>query len=240
MVFRLLAFTFSILFMLSALAQDAVPGEILGRTFMIHAGNEQATCFTLDYQGKLFLVTARHVVAGMPTDGAVIQLRQNGEWKDLHVSKILFPSSDDVDIAVLKTDQTIPQPFGVTASGELNGVTMGQQVWFLGYPFLEGLSSHWNGGGEAPFIKRGTMSAIVATNPDAIVLYIDGFNNKGFSGGPILYWSFSAHAYRILGVVKGYRNDHAQTVINGQQVDTNLLVIQAFWSGTAFNTRLMR
>jgi hypothetical protein len=32
------------------------------------------------------------------------------------------------------------------------------------------------------------MSAIDARNPEAVVLYIDGFNNPGFSGGPIIYW----------------------------------------------------
>ena len=58
---------------------------------------------------------------------------------------------------------------------------MGQQVWFLGYPY--GIASHFQSGKVAPFIKRGTMSAIDAANPDAIVIYIDGFNNPGFSGG---------------------------------------------------------
>ncbi len=57
---------------------------------------------------------------------------------------------------------------------------MGQQVWFLGYPY--GLGSHFPNG-EFPFIKRGTMSAIDSTNPHAVVLYVDGFNNPGFSGG---------------------------------------------------------
>jgi len=55
-------------------------------------------------------------------------------------------------------------------------------------------------------------------------LYIDGFNNPGFSGGPILFWSFNERAYRILGVVQGYREDTAKVLVNGQHVDTQLLV----------------
>jgi hypothetical protein len=35
------------------------------------------------------------------------------------------------------------------------------------------------------------MSAIDNSNPDAEVLYIDGFNNPGFSGGPIIFWDFA-------------------------------------------------
>ena len=68
------------------------------------------------------------------------------------------------------------------------------------------------------------MSAIDATKPDAIVIYIDGFNNPGFSGGPIVFWDFSQHVYKILGVVQGYKEDSAKVVINGQHVDTQLLV----------------
>jgi hypothetical protein len=39
----------------------------------------------------------------------------------------------------------------------------------------------------------------------------------------VVYWEFATHTYKILGVVKGYKPDTA-TVINGQQVDTNILI----------------
>ena len=100
---------------------------------------------------------------------------------------------------------------------------MGQQVWFLGYPFLEGLSTH-AGNLELPFIKRGTLSAIVANGSDQTLYYIDGFNNAGFSGGPILLWDFSEHVYKIVGVVKGYKPEAAKVMVNGQPVETNVLV----------------
>jgi hypothetical protein len=100
-------------------------------------------------------------------------------------------------------------------------LSMGQQVWFLGYPWGIGTRGV---NVVAPFIKRGTMSAIDATNPNAVVLYIDGFNNPGFSGGPIVYWDFSKHVYKIIGVVKGYREDTAKIRVNGEPVDTQLLV----------------
>lgn len=207
----------------AGLAQDAVPAEILQRTVMIRTATEQGTGFLIDYKGKLYMVTARHVLAGQPADKATIQVRRNGEWLSLPPSKILYPKSDEVDIAVLKTDGAVSKPFGIVPAAGTGGATMGQQVWFLGYPFLEGLSSHWKNG-EAPFIKRGTMSAIVATNPDAVLLYIDGFNNEGFSGGPIVFWDFSDHVYKILGVVKGYKPEAAKVIINGQAINTNVLV----------------
>lgn len=186
---------------------------------MIRGGLE-GTAFSIDYQGKLYIVTARHVAAGLPQTGATIKVRKSGQWVDVHTVRTLFPPSSDVDIAVFETDEKIPQPYGITPAGE-GSVTMGQQVWFLGYPW--GIHSQW-ATGEAPFIKRGTMSAIDGTNPDAVVLYIDGFNNPGFSGGPIVYWDFEKRAYRIFGVVKGYREDTAKVIVNGEHVDTQLLV----------------
>jgi hypothetical protein len=206
-----------------AVAQDAVPGEILQRTIMIRTPTEQGTGFSIDYQGKLYLVTARHVLSGQAADSPNIQVRQNGQWVNLKTKKILYPKSDEVDIAVVKTDEDAPKRFGVAMAGKTGGVVFGQQVWFLGYPFIEGLSSHLMGF-DAPFIKRGTMSALVATNPDAIVLYIDGFNNAGFSGGPIICWDFTDRVYKIIGVVKGYKPEAAKIMVNGQPVDTNLLV----------------
>lgn len=205
-----------------AFAQDAVPGEILQRTLFIRTGTQQGTGFFMDYRGKLYIITARHLVAGLTENKATIQVRQSGKWLDIHTTRTLFPSSNDVDIAVFETDEKLSQPFAITPPGGAAGVTMGQQVWFLGYPW--GIGSKFINDREAPFIKRGTMSAIDASNPNAIVLYIDGFNNPGFSGGPIVYWDFTDHQYRILGVVKGYKTDTAKVLVKGEHVDTQLLV----------------
>jgi hypothetical protein len=209
-----------LLFVSSAvLAQDAVPAEMATRTFYIKNGNVTGTAFEVDYRNKIFLVTARHLVTGLPESEAIIQVWLEGQWKNYQTARTLFPASADVDIAVFETKQKVPQPFAVAPGGI---ATMGQQVWFLGYPY--GISSHFSNGVMVPFIKRGTMSAIDTTNPDAWVLYIDGFNNPGFSGGPIVIWSHSKQAYEILGVVQGYKEDTAKVLVNGQHVDTQLLV----------------
>ncbi len=47
---------------------DAVPVEILQRTLFIRIGNEAGTAFKVDYQGKIYFVTARHLAAGIATD----------------------------------------------------------------------------------------------------------------------------------------------------------------------------
>lgn len=208
-------------FVPAVIGQDAVPGEILQRTLFIKAGNEYGTAFSIDDNGKLYLATAKHVVTGLGTSNATIQIGQSGTWKDYQIPKILFPPSEDVDIAVLETTEKVPQPFKIGNISKSGGTTFGQQVWFLGYPW--GIHTR-AGGAELPFIKRGTLSAIDGTNQDAVIYYIDGFNNPGFSGGPILYWDFSDRAYKICGVVKGYKEDTAKILVNGEHVDTQLLV----------------
>jgi len=207
------------------LAQDAVPGEILQRTKLIKGPIEEGTAFSIDYLGKLYLVTARHVVAGLPIGKAVLQVWLSDKWEDMKIVKTLFPASADVDIAVLETEQRVAQPFSIAVPRQDEGVTLGQQVWFLGYPFGDvALTTRFSDQQILPFIKRGTMSAIDSSKTNAVVLYIDGFNNRGFSGGPIIFWSFSKHTYRILGVVHGYRNDRAEEVLlNGQKIDSNIL-----------------
>ena len=202
----------------AASPQDAVPIEILQRTLFIKVGNVTGTAFKIDYQGKVYLVTARHVITGLSGTKLTIQVWRSDKWEDYPTVKTFFPPSPDADIAVFETNETITRPYEVGTAGS---TTFGQQVWFLGYPW--GLGTHISNA-EFPFIKKGTMSAIDASDPDAVVLYVDGFNNPGFSGGPIIFWDFSSHTYQILGVVKGYRNDTAKVLINGAQIDTNILV----------------
>ena len=209
-------------------AQDAVPGEILARTLEVrnNVAKVTGTAFLVEHKGTAYLVTARHVVEGLPTTKATLDVWKGGNWNPIQTVKTLFPKSNDVDIAVLKLDEKLKAPYEITSAGSSGGVTMGQQVWFLGYPYeigtKFGAGSVWKE--MAPFIKRGTMSAIDGSNPDAVVLYVDGFNNPGFSGGPIVFWDFSSHKYQILGVVKGYRPESAKIEVNGKPVDTNLMV----------------
>jgi len=219
-----------------ASAQDAVPVEILERTVMIRTATEQGTAFALDYEGHLYFVTARHMVTGLPKDHPSFQIRRMGQWQPETALKILFPKSDEVDIAVFKTDSVVQTPYMIQPmeNDPGKGFTMGQLVWFLGYPFFEGLGTHTTLNGnpvELPFIKRATLSASDGSNPDAVLLYLDGFNNEGFSGGPILFWSFGDRKYKIAGVVRGYRQTNAKTIINGQAVDTPLLVNSGIMMG---------
>jgi len=216
-------------------AQDAVPGEILKRTLLIRVGEDRiGTAFKIDRSGKLYLVTARHMVAGLPVVDAIIHVWRDNKWDDLKTVKTMFPLSNDADIAVLETQEKVEQPFAIQPATGTEGPTFGQQVWFLGYPTALGAALPKL---QFPFIKRGTMSAIDSSDRNAVVFYIDGFNNPGFSGGPIIYWDFSSHAIRILGVVQGFRTELAngKSMVNGQAIDTAVLVNSGILVGYSIN-----
>jgi hypothetical protein len=126
-----------------AVAQDAVPTEMMLRTWFIHpkGSKEAGSAFTLDYKGRIYLITARHVVEGVPATDAELEVRrsQADAWNDYHTKRTLYPSSADVDIAVFETDETVPQPYTITPGGrndsDHDGMTFGQAVWFIGYPW---------------------------------------------------------------------------------------------------------
>jgi len=158
----------------------------------------------------------------LPDKDATIQVNRSGEWKPYHVARVLFPPSADVDIAVLETSEEVSTPFQVPYMSGSDTASFGQQVWFFGYPW--GIHTRFGSGEEVAFVKRGMMSAIDGSDPNATVLYIDGFNNPGFSGGPIVYWDFTKRSYRIMGLLKGYRPESAKMIIKGNPADTNLLV----------------
>jgi len=214
-------------------SQDAVPVEMLMRTILINNGTKYGTAFKIDYQGRIYLVTAKHMVEGLPITKAKLQMWKENGWQDLPTVRTFFPKSNDVDIAVLETDEKIAQPYQVTTDDSSGGVTFGQQVWFLGYPFQ--LMTHFPTGQTIPFMKRGTLSAIDSRDPNAVVIFIDGFNNEGFSGGPVIYWDLSQHKYSLLAVVRGYFADSAMTKINGEEVKSQYLVNSGILYG--FSTR---
>lgn len=220
---RLNFFTFYLVFFTSVHigttvhAQDGVPIGILKRTVNIKSGTIQGTGFFINHGGKVYLITARHVVSGVSEKKAILQVKRLGQWVNLQTVRTLFPSVSDVDIAVFETDEKPEAESGFVLSGN---VTMGQQIWFLGYPAILNKFSDF----DIPFIKRGTMSAVDSSNRNAVIFYIDGFNNPGFSGGPIVFWDFEKRQYNIIGVVQGYRADTAKVMVKGDFVDTDILV----------------
>lgn len=85
------------------------------------------------------------------------------------------------------------------------GIIWGQDVYFLGYPYgwfgnVGGLNRDF----PMPFVKKAILSCMT-TEAEVQVLFLDGHNNPGFSGGPVVFKEPHKNEYKVASVISGYR-----------------------------------
>jgi hypothetical protein len=200
-----------------------VPTNVLFNVFQIKIGENLGTAFEMRVDGRVYLITAKHMVHDLKADGTPekIEVRKFREleaileWKQVIVK--IFACDDPVDIAVLVPSEVLrdfpplePMP---------DDMALGQEGFFLGFPL--GIASPTEGDNAPfpmPFVKRGNLSSI-RYDKQADIMYFDGYNNHGFSGGPVVYQD---HRYRdpsdptgtkfyVAGVVTGFIPELAKT-----------------------------
>jgi hypothetical protein len=180
-----------------------VPDTALKRVLEIKVGEHAGTAFTVEVDGRQYVVTAKHLVAKLkPQD--TIDVRMDEGWGKLDVK--VYLCDDPVDVAVLIADYLITAT-SVQTELTLEGAKFGQEFYFLGFPY----DSFYSAGGVGnehhplPFIKRATFSGVASDG----VFYLDGYNNPGFSGGPIVYRDLdrSDYTFKVGGVVVAFFPD---------------------------------
>ena len=195
-----------LLFFAGAAVQAQVPtSNVLYRVLRLRNAGTTGSSFTVEIDGKQYLITARHLLKDFKGE---IELWLGGRWTRMQ-ARAIYPSKEIVDIAALDLGRQITVTFPLEASS--GGLTLGQQAFFLGYPHGLGSSVAVSdlppGFGEIPFLKSGIVSALDDRDPNAWILYLDGQNNPGFSGGPIVFWHAASNNFRVAGVVRGYQNE---------------------------------
>jgi S1-C subfamily serine protease len=204
------------LWIAASVAQAQVPtSNVIYRVLKIKTPTNTGSAFTIEVDGKQYLITARHLLEGFGSEGDV-DLWMEQRWSRVHV-RAIYPAKESVDIAALDPGRPVTVTFPLEATA--GGLTLGQQVYFLGFPFGLGTQGPAPPGfGELPFLKSGIVSAMDDRDPEAGVLYLDGQNNPGFSGGPIVFWHSESRRFRVAGVVRGYRNE-ALPVLKKKNLD---------------------
>ena len=167
--------------------------NVIQRTFCIKS-KMVGTAFTIDRNGKQYLVTARHVVGGVVQS---MEVFHEDRWAPLGVN-IVGIGRGDVDVAVFAPNVILSPPHPLEATSE--GLMYGQPVSFLGFPFgWRGGLSHMNNGFPFPFVKAGIVSAMPTRR-----IWIDAHGNRGFSGGPVVFKppsSVKNPAWKVAGIV---------------------------------------
>jgi S1-C subfamily serine protease len=184
---------------------------VIHRVFRIHAA-KAGTAFTVDEGGKQYLVTAKHVVSGL-VNSDEIGLFSNGEWKRLGV-RLVGHATDDVDISALAPDRCLT-PEGLPLPASADGLIYGQDVHFLGFPYtILPRYVFGEGGYPMPLVKRATVSAF-----DQELFLLDGHNNPGFSGGPVVFARQDGSGLNVAAVVSNFQAVDEPILRDGAKTD---------------------
>ena len=192
-----------------------VPTNILQRVLNVRVGTSTGTAFTIEVDGRQYLITAKHVLESS-SSLTQIDIFHNDAWVMLPCKRIAL-EPETVDIAVLAFDQQITKILPIQVG--IKGTYVSQEVFFVGFPY--GLSidgRELNAGFPLPFVKHGIVSAFGKRGEPFIV---DAINNLGFSGGPIVRPD-SATNPTIIGVVSGYRWTPESVFIKDQRTELSI------------------
>jgi len=191
------------------ISSQEITTNIINRVFHIKIGNKEGSGFAIEVDNRQYLITARHLVDGLK-DGDTIEIHHENKWKTVKV-KPFFPQIKEVDVAVLVLPVQIAPPLPIDLS--LSGLVLAQDMYFLGFPyglFMEGrpIDNFF----PLPFVKKGICSGMAKAPQDYSVVFIDGYNNPGFSGGPIVFIDTQTKKLKIGGVVSAYRNQEDKVI----------------------------
>ncbi len=216
----------SLFFVMPSLGAQ-VTGNVFSRVFQIRYGGFIGSAFIIDVGEKQYFVTAEHMVLGAGENATIELLGNKGTWLSLKM-RILHGNFPCVDVAVLIPDITPPKFLKTDDVPALESWFMGQEIYFLGFPY--GLYTNM-GGKEMhplPLMKHGYISATVPCNsvypggaPDKKIILLDGINNHGFSGGPVVAPDLNVpgRQQKWVGIISGYKNDPLPLNVNGQDAN---------------------
>ena len=220
--------------MLNIGVSDAmVPKSILQRVIFIRHGSSTGTGFTIEVDGRQYLITARHL---LPVSGVIstVDIFINGVWKAVKAQSIpVLPET--ADIGVLVAPQLLTPIWNIHIDKDY---FLSQDVYFLGFPYgivIDGTKA--NNGAPFPLVKRAIISAFDGDGINQRIL-LDGINNPGFSGGPVVGVG-ADRIPEIIGVISGYKAEQQAVRQFGKDTDfsvsTNTGIIVAYPIGIALD-----
>lgn len=179
-----------------------ITANVIYRVFRLKVGPEAGTAFTIEEEGREYLVTARHLAYSLQGT-SVVEVFKDGGWSPLEVTTVGHaPGGIDISVLALRERLTPARPLPLPASSE--GLTYGQEAFFLGFPYGIGDMLLRETGHPVPFVKRLTVSSL-SGKP----YLLDGHNNPGFSGGPVVFCPPGHKEFQVAAVVSGYRSASA-------------------------------
>jgi hypothetical protein len=193
---------------------------------MIQTTEGRATVFSISVDNREYWITAKHVFTGIKRGPAgefktkrVVAniLAQDGgqNGNDQHWLTEQFTAIDpgkDIDILVLAPDRILGNEDRsmVLQAADATGPMLGGECEFLGFPFLGGWKTRFGPDKQwvwLPYVKRCEISGSLDEHK---VWVLDGINNEGFSGGPVVY--NTGPNQRVFAVISGFYQEPLEVV----------------------------
>ena len=211
--------------------------ETMASTFNLHGDQASGTCFLVTKDGKQYFVTAAHLFKPSHKSGYLvpIQMLIQNQLQSF-TAEVYFHTNRNVDIALVKLPEKVSQklqlPEEIIRYNEVfqkvfqgNGLSLdstliafGMEVYFYGFP-LGDLGTQVLGI-TYPLVKKAIVSGVVKHKGlDKMVL--DGYNNLGFSGGPVVAYDTNRKKMCLVGVVSGYIPEPVIVQYKGDKLTVN-------------------
>ena len=169
--------------------------KIFQRTFHLRHGQVTGSCFTFSIKEKVYLVTAKHIATSSEQTGFLF-IEHETKWMKVQADLIGHgEGNEDVSVYGLKKNLNSNSILEIS----LENTLLSEDVYFLGFPFNMKTSHPINNGFPVPFVNKAIVSAL---DPRTNILYLDGRNNIGFSGGPIVR---ASKPNQVIGVIYAYK-----------------------------------
>ncbi len=118
--------------------------------------------------------------------------------------KLVGRCEGEIDIAVLSAPIQLSPVFDLPATAA--GIVWGQDVYFLGFPYgWYGDIGKTNRDFPMPFVKKAILSCVFTGDKGVQHFFLDGHNNPGFSGGPVVFKEPNKKDFKVASVISGYR-----------------------------------
>jgi hypothetical protein len=200
-------------------AQSSPTTNILSRMAMVESRYGRGSAFSIDIDQREYWITAKHILTGathppygsVESNSASIRILDPGSEQErwLPIDFTVIDAGNDIDIVALAP----PRPLLENPIPSLppdSRVTLGAECEFLGFPFGGGWRAKFADGKGywLPYVKRCTVSALTTEGQKIFVL--DGINNAGFSGGPVIYHTGADQ--KVVAVISGYVKEPAEVI----------------------------
>lgn len=174
-----------------------LPAEVALRIFRISVDGDDGTAFTLDVNGRQYIVTAKHIACSI-LGTTNIDLWHDDNWISIEVELV---GHSNVDVSVLTARQILTNP-QLVLEASVGGFYFGQEAFFAGFP-LDLMSPGVDSRFPIPLIKRAIISGVAGSGYEACY-YLDALNNPGFSGSPVYLKLPNSERYSVAMVVASY------------------------------------